>query len=58
MSKLVDKTQLSNLAKKLDQRAKDAVTAEQSRATGIEQGLQTSINAINNETTGILAKAK
>ena len=58
MSKLVDKTQLSNLAKKLDQRAKDAVTAEQTRATGIEQGLQTSINAINNETTGILAKAK
>ena len=58
MSKLVDKTQLSNLAKKLDQRAKDAVTAEQSRATGIEQGLQTSINAINNETTGILAQAK
>ena len=58
MSKLVDKTQLSNLAKKLDQRAKDAVSAEQTRATGIEQGLQTSINAINNETTGILAKAK
>ena len=58
MSKLVDKTQLSNLAKKLDQRAKDAVTAEQSRATGIEQGLQTSINSINNETTGILAQAK
>ena len=58
MSKLVDKTQLSNLAKKLDQRAKDAVNAEQSRATGVEQGLQTSINAINNETTGILAKAK
>ena len=58
MSKLVDKTQLSNLAKKLDQRAKDAVNAEQSRATGAEQGLQTSINAINNETTGILAKAK
>ena len=58
MSKLVDKTQLSNLAKKLDQRAKDAVNAEQSRATGIEQGLQTSINAINNETTGILAQAK
>ena len=58
MSKLVDKTQLSNLAKKLDQRAKDAVSTEQSRATGIEQGLQTSINAINNETTGILAQAK
>ena len=58
MSKLVDKTQLSNLAKKLDQRAKEAVAAEQSRATGVEQGLQTSINAINNETTGILAKAK
>ena len=58
MSKLVDKTQLSNLAKKLDQRAKEAVSAEQSRATGVEQGLQTSINAINNETTGILAKAK
>ena len=58
MSKLVDKTQLSNLAKKLDQRAKDAVSTEQTRATGIEQGLQTSINAINNETTGILAKAK
>ena len=58
MSKLVDKTQLSNLAKKLDQRAKDAVAAEQSRANGVEQGLQTSINAINNETTGILAKAK
>ena len=58
MSKLVDKTQLSNLAKKLDQRAKDAVNAEQSRATGIEQGLQTSINSINNETTGILAQAK
>ena len=58
MSKLVDKTQLSNLAKKLDQRAKDAVSTEQTRATGVEQGLQTSINAINNETTGILAKAK
>ena len=58
MSKLVDKTQLSNLAKKLDQRAKEAVAAEQSRATGVEQGLQTSINAINNETTGILAQSK
>ena len=58
MSKLVDKTKLQKLAQALDTRAKNAVEAEQTRATGVEQGLQTSINAINNETTGILAKAK
>ena len=58
MSKLVDKTKLQKLAQALDARAKTAVEAEQTRATGVEQGLQTSINAINNETTGILAKAK
>ena len=58
MSKLVDKTKLQKLAQALDTRAKNAVEAEQTRATSIEQGLQTSINAINNETTGILAKAK
>ena len=58
MSKLVDKTKLQKLAQALDTRAKNVVEAEQTRATGVEQGLQTSINAINNETTGILAKAK
>ena len=58
MSKLVDKAKLQKLAQALDTRAKNAVEAEQTRATGVEQGLQTSINAINNETTGILAKAK
>lgn len=58
MSKLVDKAKLQKLAQALDARAKTAVEAEQTRATGVEQGLQTSINAINNETTGILAKAK
>ena len=58
MSKLVDKTKLLKLAQELDTRAKNKVDAEQTRAQAAEQGLQTSINAINNETTGILAKAK
>ena len=58
MSKLVDKTKLQKLAQALDARAKAAVEAEQTRAQGVEQGLQTSIDAINNTSTGILAKAK
>lgn len=35
-----------------------AVKAEEDRAKGVEAGLQTAIDAINNETTGILATAK
>jgi chromosome segregation ATPase len=58
MSKLVDKERLAKLAQALDARAKAAVTAEKERAEGVEAGLQASIDAINNESTGILAKAK
>ena len=58
MSKLVDKERLAKLAQALDARAKAAVAAEKERAEGIEAGLQAGIDAINNETTGILANAK
>ena len=58
MAKLVDKTKLQELAVGLHTKAKALVEAEETRATGVESGLQTAINAINNETTGILAKAK
>ena len=58
MSKLVDKERLAKLAAALDQRAKTAVQNEADRATAAEQALQTNIDAINNPTTGILAKAK
>ena len=58
MSKLVDKERLAKLAQALDARAKAAVAAEKERAEGVEAGLQASIDAINNESTGILAKAK
>ena len=37
---------------------KAAVAAEKTRAEGVEQGLQTAIDAINNVDTGILAQAK
>lgn len=58
MSKLVDKERLAQLAQALDRRAKDAVEDEKIRAMGVESGLQSSINAINNASTGILAKSK
>ena len=35
-----------------------AIGDEESRAKGVESGLQNAINAINNETTGILSQAK
>ena len=58
MTKLVDKAKLQELAVGLHGKAKSLVEAEETRATGVEGGLQNAINAINNETTGILAKAK
>ena len=58
MAKLVDKAKLQELAVGLHGKAKSLVEAEETRATGVEGGLQNAINAINNETTGILAKAK
>lgn len=41
-----------------DDSVADQVAAEKTRAEGVEGGLQDSIDAINNETTGILANAK
>ena len=65
MSKLVDKERLAKLAKSLDSRAKAAVAAEKTRAEAAEQAAQSKadqaaldIAAINNEQSGILAKAK
>ena len=64
MSKLVDKERLAKLAKALDDRAKAAVATEKERAMAAEQAVDAKANAntaaiaaINNETTGILAKA-
>ena len=65
MSKLVDKERLAKLAKALDQRAKAAVKAEETRALQAEARIEgkadqnaTAIAAINNEENGILAQAK
>ena len=58
MSKLVDKERLARLAAALDQRAKDAVKAEEDRAKAVEADLQADIDAINHAETGILAQAK
>ena len=41
-----------------DERIAGLVASEEARAKGIEEGLQSAINAINNETTGILQQAK
>ena len=65
MSKLIDKEQLAKLAQGLDQRMKDAVAAEKTRAEAAEGAVDTkadanaqAIEAINAEETGILAQAK
>ena len=65
MSKLVDKERLARLASALDSRAKEAVEAEKQRALAAETRIEgkadantAAIAAINNTTTGILAKSK
>lgn len=65
MSKLVDKERLARLALALDSRAKAAVEVEKQRALAAETRIEgkadtnaAAIAAINNETTGILAKSK
>ncbi len=45
-------------AKGEESRIAGLVTAEESRAMGVEQGLQNAIDTINNGTTGIYAQAK
>ena len=65
MSKLVDKERLALLAKKLDERAKAAVAAEEARAKGEEARIAglvganaEAIEAINDAESGILKQAK
>ena len=65
MSKLVDKERLARLASALDSRAKTAVEEEKQRALAAETRIEgkavanaAAIDAINHETTGILAKSK
>ena len=65
MSKLVDKERLAQLARALDTRAKEALTAEAERAQGAEAALDGKIGdntkaiaAINHAETGILKQAK
>jgi hypothetical protein len=65
MSKLVDKERLALLAKKLDERAKDAVKAEADRAKGEEARIEglvgantEAIEAINDAESGILKQAQ
>lgn len=53
MSKLFELNQLDKLAKALDKRSKESLQIEKERAEAIETNLQTNVNSIQNEITGI-----